>query len=258
MPAAEQERRLTTRAEVTSRLAEAVADTGSGAPLSHRLGEACRFLLGGDGVAITLAYTLPQRLTVCTTDRVAGTIEGLQDILGEGPGVDAYRMARTVVACLGADGITGGAAAGPAWPLFTAAARREIGSATLVAVPVPMGSDVLGVLTAYRSGTRWPAPDAGLTAHLAAAVGAALLRDPDIIEPPGEPTGVWAGRAEVHQATGFLVAQLTIAPDDALALLRARAYTEDLALTDVARRVLDRTLDLSTHAQDRRQPPAGR
>lgn len=252
MPAAEQEWRLTTRAEVTSRLAEAVADAGSGAPLAHRLGQTCCSILDGDGVAITLAYTLPQRLTVCSTDDVAGSLENLQDVLGEGPGVDAYRTAHTVVARLGADG------SGPVWPLFSEAARREVGRATVVAIPVTTGSDVLGVLTAYRTGSDHPEPEVALTAHLAAAVGAALLRDPDLADPPGEFTGAWAGRAEVHQATGFLVAQLGITPDDALALLRASAYTDDVPLTDIARRVIDRTLDLSAPTRDHRQPPAGR
>lgn len=246
---------MTTRAEVTSRLADAVADAGSGVPLAHRLGETCRTILDGDGTAITLAYTLPQRITVCCTDPVIDSIENLQDVLGEGPGVDAYLTARTVVARIGA------AADGPAWPLFTEAARREAGPATVVAVPVPMGSEVVGVLTTYRSGSDHPAPEAGLTAHLAAALGAALLRDPDLADPPGDLagglTGAWTSRAEVHQATGFLVAQLGIAPDDALALLRARAYTDDRTLTDVARRVLERTLDLSARTQPRR-PPAGR
>jgi hypothetical protein len=252
MPAAEEERRLTTRAEVTSRLAAAVADAGSTAPLAQRLGETCRSILDGDGVAITLACTLPQRLTVCSTDDVSAAIEDLQDVLGEGPGVDAYRTAHTVVARLGSDG------SGPVWPLFTEAARREVGRATVIAIPVPMGSDVLGVLTAYRSGADHPEPEAALTAHLAAAVGAALLRDPDLAGPPGEFAGTWAGRAEVHQATGFLVAQLGLSPDDALALLRACAYADDLTVPDVARQVIDRTLDLSAFAHDRRQPPAER
>ncbi|WP_162605556.1 ANTAR domain-containing protein [Jiangella ureilytica] len=242
---------MTTRAEVISRLAAAVADAGARAPLAQRLGETCRSILDGDGAAITLAYTLPQRLTVCSTDDVSSTLEDLQDILGEGPGVDAYRTARTVVARLGDHG------SGPVWPLFTEAARREVGMATVVAIPVPMGSDVLGVLTTYRSGSDHPEPEAALAAHLAAAVGAALLRDPDLADPPGEFTGAWAGRAEVHQATGFLVAQLGLSPDDALALLRACAYADEVTVADVARRVIERTLDLSALARDRRQPPAG-
>ncbi|WP_074946550.1 ANTAR domain-containing protein [Jiangella alba] len=247
---------MTTPAEVTSRLAETVADAGSGAPLADRLGETCRSLLGADGVALVLAYTLPQRLAVCVTDDVIGRVENLQDVLGEGPSVDAYRSGCPVVGRIGAAG------AEVAWPLFAEAALRETGPLTVVAVPVPAGAEVLGVLTAYRPGPGHPAPEEELTAHLAAAVGVTLLRDLDFgrdLEldldcPGGTPTGVWAARAEVHQATGFLVARLGLPPDDALALLRARAYAAGLTLGEIARQVLARAVDLAPDGDAGRPP----
>ncbi|TDD67432.1 GAF domain-containing protein [Jiangella aurantiaca] len=239
---------------MTSRLAQAVADAGPGAPRAVRLGESCRSILGADGVAVVLAYTLPQRLTVCVTDDVVASVEDLQDVLGEGPGVDAYRSGTAVAASLG----TGDAAR--RWPLFTEAALRQTGPLTIVAVPVPVGAAVLGVLTAYRTGTGHPAPEAELTTHLAAAVGVTLLHDLeidhdcDLAETDGEPTGVWAGRAEVHQATGFLVARLGLSPEDALALLRARAYAAGVTLGEIAHQVLDRAVDLTPDGTGGRPP----
>lgn len=228
---------MTTPAEVTSRLAQAVADAGSTVPLADRLGETCRTILGADGVAIVLVYTQPQRLTVCCTDDVIARLENLQDVLGEGPCADAYRSGLTVVAGIGAgDAVR-------TWPLFAEAALRATGPLTLAAIPVPVGGDVLGVLSAYRTGLGHPAPPAELATHLATAVGATLLRELDVDR--AEAAGVWAGRAEVHQATGFLVARLGLSPDDALALLRARAYAADVALVEVARQVLDRAVDLT-------------
>ncbi|WP_158602810.1 GAF domain-containing protein [Jiangella rhizosphaerae] len=245
---------MTTRAEVTSRLAQAVADAGPGAPRAARLGETCRSILDADGIAIVLACTLPQRLTVCITDDVVARVENLQDVLGEGPGVDAYRSGRAVAASVGPDD------AARAWPVFAEAALREAGPLTMLAVPVPVGAEVLGVLTAYRTGRGRPAPEAELTTHLAAAIGVTLLHDleidhhPDPAEPDGEPAGVWAARAEVHQATGFLMARLGLSPDDALALLRARAFAAGVALGEVARKVLDRAVDLNPDGSTSRPP----
>jgi hypothetical protein len=50
------------------------------------------------------------------------------------------------------------------------------------------------------------------------------------------------GRAEVHQATGMVIAQLGVTAETALARLRAHAFVHDLSITDVARAVIDRTL----------------
>jgi AmiR/NasT family two-component response regulator len=50
------------------------------------------------------------------------------------------------------------------------------------------------------------------------------------------------GRAEIHQATGMVLAQLDISADAALARLRAHAFVEQRLLIDVARDVVGRRL----------------
>jgi len=50
------------------------------------------------------------------------------------------------------------------------------------------------------------------------------------------------GRAEVHQATGMVVAQLGVSATDALARLRAYAFVEQRLLSDVAHDVVSRRL----------------
>ena len=45
-------------------------------------------------------------------------------------------------------------------------------------------------------------------------------------------SGAWSSRAGIHQATGMVIAQLGISPDDALAVLRAHAYAEDIPLDE--------------------------
>jgi len=47
---------------------------------------------------------------------------------------------------------------------------------------------------------------------------------------------------EVHQATGMVVAQLSVPPAVAYLRLRAYAFTNDRRLTDIAREVIERRL----------------
>ncbi len=55
-------------------------------------------------------------------------------------------------------------------------------------------------------------------------------------------------RAEIHQATGMVLAQLGFSATDALARLRAHAFVEQRLLIDVAEDVVARRL---TFTQDR-------
>ena len=52
----------------------------------------------------------------------------------------------------------------------------------------------------------------------------------------------WSSRAEIHQATGMVLAQLEISATDAFARLRAHAFAEQRLLGDVARDVVARRL----------------
>src|SRR4051812_19638384 len=86
------------RSVVLARLASALAAAPPDQPLPARLCRACVEILGADGGAITLSSTRPERLTVSSSDGTAARLEDLQDVLGEGPGQDAFRDGRTVVA----------------------------------------------------------------------------------------------------------------------------------------------------------------
>ncbi len=56
-------------------------------------------------------------------------------------------------------------------------------------------------------------------------------------------------RDQLSQATGMVVAQLKIAPPDALALLRAHAFAHGTTVTEVSSRIVDRTLHFTTDRQ---------
>ncbi|GAA1520595.1 GAF domain-containing protein [Kribbella lupini] len=226
------------RTTLLVRLARLIADDDADRPLESRLCHAYLAILGGDGAAITLSYTNTDRVTLCTTDDLAARLEDLQEVLGEGPGPTAFRTGAITVADLRTD-------PGP-WPLLADAARSLPGAAVLHAVPIrPWDDGVIGVLTIHQDGTDVPADEPAQ--FLANAIGVALVKDR-----PDESTlddGPWAARSEVHQATGMVVAQLRVRPDDAIALLRAHAFSHDVSLSAVAHEITSRRLKFSDDAE---------
>ncbi|KQY43860.1 GAF and ANTAR domain-containing protein [Cellulomonas sp. Root137] len=223
---------MTNRSAVLARLASLVAAAPRDQSLAVRLCAACVTILGADGGAITLASTRPERLTVSTSDGTSARIEDLQDVLGEGPGQQAFREGRAVVTHV--DGDHGGP-----FPMFTEMAGDIAGPVTVWAIPMHPGGTTIGVITLYRvAGALTEGLDDAQ--FLADAVGAALLDDR--MTAGMAPFATWSDRARVHQATGMIVAQLAITPDDALAILRAHAYASSGTLDAIAREVVDRRL----------------
>jgi hypothetical protein len=227
---------MSDKASVLVELAKVLANQDQTRPLAHRLCAAGASIIGAAGAALTLQYGTDTRVTVCATDETAERLEDLQDVLGEGPGPTAYLTGRQVE-------VDVPSAADVRWPQFAAAAARSLGSRRLCAIPVRPDSSVLGVLTCHQA-PHLPLPaDAGMRQFIADAIGVALLQDPEAYA--GDTSGPWSTRALIHQATGMVVAQLRVPPEDALALLRAHAFTHDASLGDVADLVLRRDLDFS-------------
>lgn len=205
-------------------LARSLAGSDTAAPLAVRLCQACVEILAADGGALTLSSTTPERLTVSTSNGNSARYEDLQEVLGEGPGQVAYTEGRTVVEVI--DGVDS-----TRFPVFSELAESVTGPVTIYAVPMRPAGQIIGVLTVYsvEGPLAFSTPDAQF---LADAVGAALLGDPASVSALSYPT--WPERARVHQATGMVVAQLGVAPEDALALLRASAYAQSESLDQVA------------------------
>lgn len=226
------------RTTLLARMAKLIAENGTDRPLEVRLCLAYLRLLGGDGAAITLSYSHPDRVTLCTTGDIAARLEDLQDVLGEGPGHTAYRTGQITMADLLSEHSS--------WPIFADAARKIPGATVLYAVPLrPWNDGVIGVLTVHQQSTDLPDPDN--SQFLANAIAAAVIKDP-----PDESLlleGPWASRSQIHQATGMVVAQLRISADDALALLRAHAFSHNLTLAAVAEQITGRRLQFSDDAE---------
>ncbi len=220
------------------RLAEALAAEPHHDPLSWRLCHASRRLLGVDGASITLENATPDRVTLCATDDRSSALENLQDVLTEGPCVDAFRHDHSVHTLVDV-------AAARRWPRFIPAAADVVGEqGALWSVPMHANGEVIGALSLYRL-TLAPLGEEGETVQfLADTVALTVAHDPAGSIALSDARD-WGSRAQVHQATGMLIGQLGLRPDDALALLRAYAYASAIPLRDVARDVIARRLDLT-------------
>jgi hypothetical protein len=226
---------MTDRTAILAKLARLAAANAAHQHLADRLCEASRLILGADGAWITVQDGSGTRVPLSATDQVAATLEDLQDVIGQGPCHDAYRDRKAMT-------MTVRDQPDPHWTEFSRAAWHRVGSVRIHAYPMRPGADTFGVLSIYFTTPREPAEPHESAQFLADAVGAALLRDPIPREGDlGE--GMWSTRAELHQATGMVIAQLHIPAEDALAILRAHAYAHDTNLADIAHQVISRQID---------------
>jgi hypothetical protein len=228
---------MTDRAAILARLARLAAANARERHLAERLCEATRLILNVDAAAITVRNDSSSRITLAATNEVAARLEDLQDVLGEGPCHEAFQTGRAVRTSLDGD-------AGQQWPEFTRAAREVAGSVWIRCYAMRPGEQVFGTLTLYLDKSPQIAESDETAQFIADAIGAALLRDPTAVDGINE-SGAWSSRAAIHQATGMVIAQLRISPDDALAILRAHAYAHDTTLAEIAEQVVGRRLDFS-------------
>jgi hypothetical protein len=190
------------------------------------------------GAGIILSAGGEIRTSLGKSDPVEGVIEEAQFTLGEGPCIDAARQSAP---------IHEPDLAGPGllrWPIFSPPVV-EAGVAAVFAIPLQVGSTHLGAMNFYRSVpgplTHQQITDVLVIADLVAHTLIALQTD----APPGALAPALADvpfRAQVHQATGMIAAQLNIDMAEALVRLRGFAYTQDRPIDEVAARVVVRTL----------------
>jgi hypothetical protein len=196
--------------------------SGAGATvLSHLSGND-----GGDGD--------PSRGLVHATNAVSAGLEDLQLTVGEGPCLDAFASGGPVL-------VADLAAESGRWPAFAPAAC-DLGAAAVFSFPLQVGVVRLGSLDLYRDTpgllSRVELTDALILSDLATQ---GVVSDIDghdaedvswLVDP----------HAQVHQAAGMVQAQLGSTTEVALMRLRGYAFTHNLALAEVARQVVGRSL----------------
>lgn len=192
---------------------------------------------GFDGVAVSTLGRASGGETLAATDHVAARLDEIQLDLGEGPAWEALRRRRALVAPepVGSDHTE--------WPLFRAASEG-LDAGTIFAVPLLFADVAIGVVELYRSdrGDVSPATVASAIAQSRVTFFDVLARSvhdarADLSENP-------RSRRVVHQATGMIVGRYRIPADDALTLLRARAFALGRTVVDVAEEIVRRRAPL--------------
>jgi hypothetical protein len=177
--------------------------------------------------------------SLCTSDAVSAVIEDLQYALGEGPCVDAYRHDRVVLEPNLMDPVA------PRWLAFSGAAVGA-GARAVFGFPLQVGAVRLGALNLYRDvpGALTDAQHAD--ALVMAEVAAQTILSIQANAPPGKLAAELELGADfhyvVHQASGMVAAQLGVSVGQALIRLKAHAFGNDRALSEVALDVVKRTL----------------
>ena len=195
------------------------------------------------GVGVSLLSKGGDPITVAASDEASVLVEELQFTLGEGPCMAAYASRSPVlVPDLRATAAT-------TWPGYAPAAHGH-GVSAVFAFPLQRGAARLGALDVYRAET------GGLSAEtLSRALTFAEVAMLGILD-AGSGVQVAAdllddsedNRLEVYQAQGMAMVQLGVSAEEALARLRAFAYAHDRRLSDVARDIIARRLELESDA----------
>ncbi|MFE5308553.1 ANTAR domain-containing protein [Isoptericola sp. NPDC056573] len=216
--------------ELLGLLARTLAGLDPDATVAARMCRACTTILGAQGGSLTLATLAGEPVAVTSTDAVAARVEGIQEVLGEGPGRQAFEHDTIVSAPLGLGD-------DDPFPVFSQLAGEAAGDGRWFGIPMHVGGQPVGVLGLVVGPGRVLARDVEDAQFLADAIGTAVLGEIDQVG--------WSARARVDQATGMVSAQLRLQPHDALAVLRAHAFGRGSALEDVAEDVVARRLSFA-------------
>ncbi|MFJ6087811.1 GAF and ANTAR domain-containing protein [Streptomyces sp. NPDC092369] len=182
-------------------------------------------------------------VVLCASDGVAARLAEIQYTLGEGPCREALRLRAPVFA----SDLTR-APDTRRWPLFATQAARA-GAGAAFSLPLGGAGSTLGTLDLYKDTPGPPSDDHVRTALLVADAVTLAVIALDHASPGPEGVVTWltgaeADHEEVYHATGMIMVQLGVSAEEALLRLRARAFAQGRSAAEVARAVVDRSLDL--------------
>jgi transcriptional regulator with GAF, ATPase, and Fis domain len=207
--------------------------------LLHRLTTECVRLLPVDAAGLLLSDQRGNLRVVSSSTEAARLVELLQVEADAGPSFECFRTSRPVAVAdlLDAD---------ERWPGFTTRATDE-GYHSLDALPLRLRADTIGVLNLFHTDPGlMGADDLGIAQALAdvATIGIlqerAMRRHEIVAE---QLQSALNSRVVIEQAKGVLAERGGIEMGDAFNALRRYARNNNRRLSDVARAVVDQTLD---------------
>ncbi|RPF32965.1 GAF and ANTAR domain-containing protein [Streptomyces sp. TLI_185] len=200
-------------------------------------------LLGGCAAVVLYAPDDPARAEVAGTGEERLRLVRDAVTWGEGPGPEARRTGRPVP-----ETALDGDRARRDWPRYARRARA-LGYGRVAALPLRAGEDTMGALVLLGPGsTPLPHELLALGQALADAAGWSLERERRLRETRAlaDQLGqALTSRIVIEQAKGTLAARHSITVDEAFRVLRSHARSHRRRLTEVAREVVERKLDLS-------------
>jgi hypothetical protein len=201
--------------------------------------------LGITGMGVSIMTSSGNRGRAGASGELSAWVEELQFSLGEGPCFDAFTDDRPVLV---ADLVDDDSLETRRWPVFARAAEHA-GVRAIFALPMRVGSQMMGAIDLIRdSPGGLSEPQLALARDTAASAAQALvsqLVDEDAVEFRDSEVDGSSYRFQVHQAVGMVRVQLGVSAADALARLRARAFAEERAISDMAGDVVTRRVVFS-------------
>lgn len=222
--------------------ATAMAELEAAGDAPERLYEPFLDLLPVSGASVATIGDFLGSETLAASDEQAARLDEVQFDLGEGPCWDAMRTATPV-----SDPDVRGRRSSP-WPAFTAAIREEdIGA--IFAFPLALGPLRFGAIDLYSvEPHKLNSTQTRQATAMAEVVGRHVLRKALTAVGSDAPQGGMFSRRVIHQATGMVLAQLGLAPDDALLVIQGHAFASNLPMMAIAQSIVDDELNFSLQA----------
>jgi hypothetical protein len=206
------------------------------------LGRVCQTAmqtLAASGAGVTVMAGDGVRGISAASDPRSERLEELQFTLGEGPCIDAYALRRPVLVPDLAE------SAMARWPGYAPVVHGE-GIRAVFAFPLQIGAARLGVLDVFRDRAEALTPDQLWRGVLLADAAVAALLDQHEQADDGAQRAdldeAVEDRTVLFQAQGMVMVQMGVSLGEAMARMRAYAYTQDRRLGEVARDVVARRL----------------
>ena len=215
-----------------------MSDTAEPATTAESICALCVQTLGISSAALSIATRSGVRQLIASSDVRAADMEDLQFTLGEGPNFDAIAGGSPVLV---PDIASKDECALERWPNFTDGVLAA-GFHAVFAFPLHVGAFRFGALDLYRDAagelTSLQISDALKAAD--SATNALLELERTMGGFDG--TAVVTHHAQVHQAAGMVQVQMGLGIREALLVLRARAYSDGVAISHLAIEVVARRL----------------